>query len=86
MSITLGKPLCHVKSCSLICILAVEVGERTTDCCILPEFNTSQCIFYPIKEEEREVLVESAGTSRNPEGSHDANQTESQTADCDIRK
>uniref|UniRef100_A0A669EHA0 C2H2-type domain-containing protein n=1 Tax=Oreochromis niloticus TaxID=8128 RepID=A0A669EHA0_ORENI len=82
--ITLGKTLCHVKSCSLICILAVEVGERTTDCCILPEFNTSQCIFYPVKEEEREVLVESAGTSRNPEGSHDANQTESQTADCDI--
>uniref|UniRef100_A0A3B4FCX6 Uncharacterized LOC102194173 n=1 Tax=Pundamilia nyererei TaxID=303518 RepID=A0A3B4FCX6_9CICH len=79
--ITLGKPLCHVKSCSLICILAVEVGERTMDCCILPEFNTSQCIFYPIKEEEREVLVESAGTSRNPEGSGDANQTESQTAD-----
>uniref|UniRef100_A0A668RSV9 C2H2-type domain-containing protein n=1 Tax=Oreochromis aureus TaxID=47969 RepID=A0A668RSV9_OREAU len=79
--ITLGKTLCRVKSCSLICILAVEVGERTTDCCILPEFNTSQCIFYPVKEEEREVLVESAGTSRNPEGSHDANQTESQTAD-----
>lgn len=65
-------------------IPTVEVGERTTDCCILPEFNTSQCIFYPVKEEEREVLVESAGTSRNPEGSHDANQTESQTADCDI--
>ncbi|CAI5663339.1 unnamed protein product [Oreochromis niloticus] len=74
----------NVEALSENTVIPIEVGERTTDCCILPEFNTSQCIFYPVKEEEREVLVESAGTSRNPEGSHDANQTESQTADCDI--
>lgn len=64
----------------------MDTGERTADCRILPEFNTNQCIFYPVKEEEKEVLVGSADSSRNPEGSNDENQTESLTADCDIRE
>lgn len=67
-------------------IPSVEIGERTTDCRILPDFNTNPCIFYPVKEEEKEVLVGSAESSRNPEGSSNANQTESQTADCDMHE
>lgn len=30
------------------------------DCRVTPEFNTNQCIFYPVKEEEREVLLGAA--------------------------
>lgn len=64
----------------------METGETTRDSCITPEFNSSQCIFYPVKEEEREVLVGAPQTSRGsstPEGTGDASQPEHQTADCD---
>ncbi|XP_068999135.1 zinc finger protein 576, tandem duplicate 1 isoform X2 [Embiotoca jacksoni] len=64
-----------------------ESEETTRDCRITPEFNTNQCIFYPVKEEDREVLLGAAQTSRGsltPEESGNANQTEHQTADCDI--
>ncbi|XP_070767983.1 zinc finger protein 576, tandem duplicate 1 [Enoplosus armatus] len=40
-----------------------ESGETTRDCRVTPEFNTNQCIFYPVKEEEREVLLEAAQTN-----------------------
>lgn len=59
-------------------------GEKTGDCFITPEFNTNQCIFYPVKEEEREVLLGTGQTNRGsltPEGSSDAHQTEHQTVD-----
>ncbi|XP_042346599.1 uncharacterized protein LOC121946192 [Plectropomus leopardus] len=41
----------------------MESGEIASDCCITPEFNTNQCIFYPVKEEDREVLVGAAPTN-----------------------
>nr|XP_046256483.1 uncharacterized protein LOC124065276 isoform X2 [Scatophagus argus] len=41
----------------------MESGETTRDCHISPGFNTSQCIFYPVKEEEREVLLGAAQTN-----------------------
>lgn len=41
----------------------IDSGETTRDCHMTPEFNSSQCIFYPVKEEEREVLVGAAPTS-----------------------
>ncbi|XP_071326730.1 zinc finger protein 576, tandem duplicate 1 isoform X2 [Trachinotus anak] len=62
----------------------MESGETTSDCRITPEFNTNQCIFYPVKEEEREVLLGDTQTCRGslmPEGYGVAHQTEPQTAD-----
>lgn len=62
---------------------AMQSGE-TSDCCITPEFNTNQCIFYPVKEEEREVLLGATQTSRQSldhEVSGAAHQTELQCAD-----
>ncbi|XP_037836330.1 uncharacterized protein LOC108245979 isoform X2 [Kryptolebias marmoratus] len=56
----------------------IESAE-TRDCRVTPEFNSNQCIFYPVKEEEREVLL---GTSRGrstPEGSDNP----TQAANCD---
>lgn len=35
----------------------MESAETTKDCGITPELSTSQCIFYPVKEEENEVLL-----------------------------
>lgn len=35
----------------------MESAETTKDCGIAPELSTSQCIFYPVKEEEHEVLL-----------------------------
>uniref|UniRef100_A0A3Q1GE88 Uncharacterized LOC110960255 n=1 Tax=Acanthochromis polyacanthus TaxID=80966 RepID=A0A3Q1GE88_9TELE len=66
----------------------VDSEETTRDSRITPEFNTNQCIFYPVKEEEREVLLGAPQTSRGsstPEEPGDANQTEHQTPDCDMR-
>ncbi|XP_029929160.1 zinc finger protein 576, tandem duplicate 1 isoform X2 [Myripristis murdjan] len=34
-----------------------ESEEMTRDSSMAPDFNTNQCIFYPVKEEEREVLL-----------------------------
>ncbi|XP_058502986.1 uncharacterized protein LOC131470918 isoform X2 [Solea solea] len=62
-------------------------SEETSECCITPEFNTNQCIFYPVKEEEREVLLEATETSRGsltPELSSANQQTEPQSADSSL--
>lgn len=66
-----------------VCFLpaVVESAETTNDCRVTPEFNTSQCIFYPVKEEEREVLVggsQSSSENTATEMSHNAMQTELQ--------
>lgn len=66
-----------------VCFLpaVVESAETPRDCRVTPEFNTSQCIFYPVKEEEREVLVggsQSSGENTATEMSHNAMQTELQ--------
>lgn len=42
----------------------VDLGQ---DCPLTPDFNTSTCIFYPVKEEEREVLVGPSQTSGGTE-------------------
>ncbi|CAK6976199.1 uncharacterized protein LOC121905269 [Scomber scombrus] len=60
----------------------MEIGDT---CRVTPDFNANQCIFYPVKEEEREVLLGAAQTnngSLTTEASTDAQQTEDQTADC----
>lgn len=62
----------------------MEIGET---CRVTPDFNANQCIFYPVKEEEREVLLGAAQTnngSLTTEASTDAQQTENQTADCNL--
>ncbi|XP_008430569.1 zinc finger protein 576, tandem duplicate 1 [Poecilia reticulata] len=62
-----------------------EDGETTKDSSVTPDFNSNQCIFYPVKEEEREVLLGVTQTiteSSTPEGSANANPTEYQSADC----
>ncbi|XP_070690929.1 uncharacterized protein [Pempheris klunzingeri] len=55
----------------------MESGETTRDCCITPEFNTSQCVFYPVKEEEREVPLGA---------SSDAQQTEHHPTDSNLNE
>uniref|UniRef100_A0A3B3V7S6 Zinc finger protein 420-like n=1 Tax=Poecilia latipinna TaxID=48699 RepID=A0A3B3V7S6_9TELE len=48
-----------------------EDGETTRDSSVTPDFNSNQCIFYPVKEEEREVLLGATQTiteSSTPEG------------------
>jgi len=63
-----------------------ETEETTRDCRVFPEFNTSQCIFYPVKEEEREVLLGAPQNNRRSstsDGSDDACQTGHQTAGHD---
>ncbi|XP_029361252.1 zinc finger protein 576, tandem duplicate 1 [Echeneis naucrates] len=65
----------------------IEGGEMISDCPVTPEFNTNQCIFYPVKEEEREVLLGDNQTSRGNltlEGSVAGHQTEAQTADSTL--
>lgn len=49
-----------------LCFLnaATESVETTKDCGVTPELNTGQCIFYPVKEEEREVLLSGPQSSR----------------------
>ncbi|XP_054478242.1 uncharacterized protein LOC129110106 [Anoplopoma fimbria] len=63
----------------------MESGETTRDeGCITPEFNTNQCIFYPVKEEEREVLLGAVQTNSGnltTGASSDAQQTELQETD-----
>ncbi|XP_076593645.1 zinc finger protein 576, tandem duplicate 1 isoform X1 [Chaetodon auriga] len=65
----------------------MESAETTRDSRISPEFNTSQCIFYPVKEEEREFLLGAAQT--NPGNltttiSTDGLQTEHQATDSNL--
>uniref|UniRef100_A0A672HTI7 C2H2-type domain-containing protein n=2 Tax=Salarias fasciatus TaxID=181472 RepID=A0A672HTI7_SALFA len=62
----------------------MDVGETPRDCRVSPEFSSNQCIFYPVKEEEREVLLGATQTdsgSVTTEGSSDALQVEHQTGD-----
>ncbi|XP_073342330.1 zinc finger protein 576, tandem duplicate 1 isoform X2 [Pagrus major] len=65
----------------------IESGETTRDCHVTPEFNTSQCIFYPVKEEEREVLLGAAQTNSGDlttGTSTDAMQTEHQATESNL--
>ncbi|XP_041649912.1 uncharacterized protein LOC121513945 isoform X2 [Cheilinus undulatus] len=58
--------------------------DTTRDCHTTPEFNANQCIFYPVKQEEREVLLGAAQTDNEDLStslSGDAQQTEHQTTD-----
>ncbi|XP_059194438.1 uncharacterized protein LOC131975713 [Centropristis striata] len=63
----------------------MESWETTSERRISPEFNANQCIFYPVKEEDREVLLGAAAqtnTGNLPAGaSSEAQQTEHQAAD-----
>ncbi|KAM4735406.1 LOW QUALITY PROTEIN: zinc finger protein 576, tandem duplicate 1 [Anableps anableps] len=62
-----------------------EDGETAKDCRVTPDFNSKQCIFYPVKEEEREVLLGATQTSTGsstPDGSGNPNPTDHQSADC----
>ncbi|XP_074510110.1 zinc finger protein 576, tandem duplicate 1 isoform X1 [Sebastes fasciatus] len=64
----------------------MESGETTMDeGCVTPEFNTNQCIFYPVKEEEREVLL---GAVQTNSGSltTDAPQTEHTATDSNLNE
>lgn len=66
----------------------MESGETNRECCVAPEFSANQCIFYPVKEEEREVLLgpaQTSGGSSTPE-STDVHQTEHQTTDSASRE
>lgn len=48
-----------------ILFAVMESADTTKDCGITPELSTSQCIFYPVKEEEKEVLL--CGTQSSSE-------------------
>lgn len=67
----------------IFCVLLTVMERAETT----PEVNTSQCIFYPVKEEEREVLL---GASRTNSGdlttgtSSNALQTELQATDSNL--
>ncbi|XP_054898224.1 uncharacterized protein LOC129367657 [Poeciliopsis prolifica] len=66
-------------------ISLTEDGETTKDISVTPDFNSNQCIFYPVKEEEREVLLGASQTiteTSTPEGSANANPLDYQSADC----
>uniref|UniRef100_A0A8C9Z406 C2H2-type domain-containing protein n=1 Tax=Sander lucioperca TaxID=283035 RepID=A0A8C9Z406_SANLU len=66
----------------------MESGETTRkEGCVTPEFNTNQCIFYPVKEEEREVLLGAVQTNSGDltmGPPSDAQQTEHQAADSNL--
>lgn len=65
----------------------MEGAESTGDCCVIPDFSSSQCIFYPVKEEEREVLLgasQTNGENSNTGASSNALQTEIETADSNL--
>uniref|UniRef100_A0A3B5PY14 Uncharacterized LOC111608166 n=1 Tax=Xiphophorus maculatus TaxID=8083 RepID=A0A3B5PY14_XIPMA len=64
-----------------------EDGDLTKDVSVTPDFNSNQCVFYPVKEEEREVLLGATQTiteSSTPEGSANANPSDYQSADCNF--
>lgn len=66
-----------------------EDGDSTKDDSVTPDFNSNQCVFYPVKEEEREVLLGATQTiteSSTPEGSANANPSDYQSADCNARE
>lgn len=55
-----------------------ENAETARDC----RAPSNQCIFYPVKEEEREVLLGTSTGSSSPEGSDNT----TQAANCDTCK
>ncbi|XP_037532297.1 zinc finger protein 576.2, partial [Nematolebias whitei] len=59
-----------------------ETTETTRDCPVTTEFNSNQCIFYPVKEEERETLLETSRGSSTPEGFDETNQA----TNCDAHE
>uniref|UniRef100_A0A3P9ID54 C2H2-type domain-containing protein n=1 Tax=Oryzias latipes TaxID=8090 RepID=A0A3P9ID54_ORYLA len=62
----------------------IENGQSPNEACRSPEFNTKQCIFYPVKEEERELLLASAQTNADTlslEGFSDGAPAEHQPAE-----
>ncbi|KAM8869820.1 zinc finger protein 576, tandem duplicate 1 isoform 2-T4 [Spinachia spinachia] len=63
----------------------MESGETASDNgCITPECNTDQCIFYPVKEEQRDVplgTVQTNSENLTTAASIDAQQTERQETD-----
>ncbi|XP_034731245.1 uncharacterized protein LOC117946885 isoform X2 [Etheostoma cragini] len=64
--------------------LMENVETTRKEGCVTPEFYTSQCIFYPVKEEEREVLLGAVQTNSGDliTGTpSDAQQTKHQAAD-----
>uniref|UniRef100_A0A3Q2QD95 Uncharacterized LOC105932503 n=1 Tax=Fundulus heteroclitus TaxID=8078 RepID=A0A3Q2QD95_FUNHE len=68
---------------------ATENGETAKDCRLPPDFNSNQCIFYPVKVEEREVLLGASHTSTgssSPDGSGNAEPSDLQSADCNARQ
>ncbi|XP_030013856.1 zinc finger protein 576, tandem duplicate 1 isoform X2 [Sphaeramia orbicularis] len=67
----------------------MESRGETTDCSVAPDFNTNQCIFYPVKEEEREVLLGAAQANTGCGSSGDSSSThhtEHQTPDSNLHK
>ncbi|XP_054638146.1 uncharacterized protein LOC129185324 isoform X2 [Dunckerocampus dactyliophorus] len=61
-----------------------DVEETTSDCRVTPDFNNKQCIFYPVKEEEKELPLGSDQTncgSLTTEASTDIIQTPEPTYD-----
>ncbi|KAM9723891.1 zinc finger protein 576, tandem duplicate 1 isoform 2-T2 [Menidia menidia] len=63
----------------------METDDATGDCRVTPEFNSSQCIFYPVKEEEKEVMLETTQLNRSTpsDTAHDTSRTGDQTPDQD---
>ncbi|KAM7420509.1 hypothetical protein PAMA_014970 [Pampus argenteus] len=62
---------------------------KTGETCVAPDFNANQCIFYPVKEEEKEVLLGAAQTNNETvttETSTDARQTDDQTAEYNLHE
>ncbi|XP_029307268.1 zinc finger protein 576, tandem duplicate 1 [Cottoperca gobio] len=68
----------------------MESEEATIDeGCVTPEFNTNQCIFYPVKEEEREIQLGAAQINSGnltTGASSDAQQTEQQETDSNLNE
>uniref|UniRef100_A0A8C6KLB4 C2H2-type domain-containing protein n=1 Tax=Nothobranchius furzeri TaxID=105023 RepID=A0A8C6KLB4_NOTFU len=60
----------------------IESMETTSSCRLTPELNSNQCIFFPVKEEEREVLLGSFRASRGS-STPDRSSNLNQTADCE---
>ncbi|XP_015241201.1 PREDICTED: uncharacterized protein LOC107091659 isoform X1 [Cyprinodon variegatus] len=72
-------------SCKDINMRLKENEETTKDCCKTPDFNSNPCIFYPVKEEVREVLLSATQThtrTSTPDGSGDSNPTDHKSTDC----
>nr|XP_057940296.1 uncharacterized protein LOC131136941 isoform X2 [Doryrhamphus excisus] len=61
-----------------------DIEEATSDCRVTPDFNNKQCIFYPVKEEEKELPLGTDQThcgSLTTEASADVSHTPDPTYD-----